>query len=113
MNLIDQNLTKLHKLCNTHKVLKLYVFGSIVSKNFNSKSDIDFLVDFTDIDLEDYVDNYFDLKFALEDLFKRKIDLLETKALKNPYLIKSIDASKRIIYGHWNQNMAIWYFKFY
>ncbi len=100
MNILERNSKNIKKLCATHNVAKLYAFGSITKGSFTSKSDIDFLVDFADIGLEDYADNYFDLKFALEDLFKRKIDLLETKALKNPYLIESIDASKRIIYGH-------------
>ena len=40
-----------------------------------------------------------DIRDSLEDLFNRKIDLLEEKALKNPYLKKSIDTSKELIYG--------------
>ena len=100
MDLLEKNSENIKKLCAAHYVSKLYAFGSILKGNFTSKSDIDFLVDFADIGLEDYADNYFDLKFALEDLFKRKIDLLEKKALTNPYLIESIDASKKEIYGH-------------
>ncbi len=100
MNLLEKNSEKIKRLCATHDVANLYAFGSIIKGNFTSESDIDFLVDFADICLEDYADNYFDLKFALEDLLKRKIDLLEIKALRNPYLIESINASKRKIYGH-------------
>jgi predicted nucleotidyltransferase len=37
--------------------------------------------------------------FVLEKLLKRQIDLLEDQAVKNPYLRKSIDSSKKIIYG--------------
>ena len=44
-------------------------------------------------------DNYFNLKFALQELFKRPIDLLESKAMKNPYIIRNIDNSKFLIYG--------------
>lgn len=38
-------------------------------------------------------------KFSLEDIFKRDIDLLEDKAIKNPYLRKTIDSSKQLNYG--------------
>jgi predicted nucleotidyltransferase len=99
MNLIEQNIKKLQKLCNKHSVNKLYIFGSVNTNQFNEKSDIDFLVTFNFIDLEQYADNYFNFKFSLEKLFKRKIDLLEEKAIKNPYLKKSIDNSKKLLYG--------------
>jgi len=99
MNLIDKNITKLTHLCNKHKVSKLYVFGSVINQKFRKESDLDFLVDFKKVGLNEYADNYFDFKFSLEDLFNRKIDLLEEKAIRNPYLKQSIDASKELIYG--------------
>ena len=81
-----------------HHVGKLFVFGSAVNDSMNSESDIDLLVSFKEIKLEDYADNYFDFKFSLEDLFKRDIDLLEEKAIKNPYLIQSINSAKQLVY---------------
>jgi predicted nucleotidyltransferase len=57
------------------------------------------LVDFHDIELYDYANNYFDLKASLESLFKREVDLLEDSAIKNPYLRQSIDSTKQLIYG--------------
>lgn len=99
MNVIDTNIDFIRDLCLKHKVYTLFVFGSVLTKNFKKSSDIDLLVDFKDVDLYDYADNYFDLKDALENIFKRKVDLLEDKAIKNPYLRQSIDSSKRLIYG--------------
>ncbi len=99
MNIIEKNIDKLEKLCVKHKVSKLYAFGSVLNNGFTSDSDIDFVVAFDEIDLEKYADNYFDFKFSLEDLFNRKIDLLEEKAIKNPFFKKSINNSKRLIYG--------------
>jgi hypothetical protein len=32
---------------------------------------------------------------------------LENKAIKNPYLRQSIEASKRLLYESWHQNLAI------
>jgi low affinity Fe/Cu permease len=45
------------------------------------------------------LNNYFNLKKSLENLLKRQIDLLEDKAVKNPYLRQSIDSSKQLLYG--------------
>jgi len=107
MELIEKNIKKINELCEKHNVSELYVFGSIVTPNFNKESDVDFLVDFDQIDVFNYADNYFDLKFALEYILKKKIDLLEKKALKNPYLKKSIDSSKKLIYGRRDKNLAV------
>ena len=99
MDLIERNIDKIRDLCLKHKVGRLFVFGSVLTNRFKNESDIDFIVDFKDIDLYDYADNYFGLKFSLENLFKREVDLLEDKAIKNPYLRQSIDSSKQLIYG--------------
>lgn len=99
MKMIDKNIDKVRALCLKHKVAKLFVFGSVITDSYKKDSDIDFVVDFSGIDLYDYADNYFDLKFSLEDLFKREVDLLEEKAIRNPYLRKSIDSTKQLVYG--------------
>jgi predicted nucleotidyltransferase len=77
----------------------LYAFGSILTDEFNSESDVDFIVDFQKLDVLDYGDNYYNLKFALENILKRSIDLLEEKAIKNPYFRKSVNQNKKLIYG--------------
>lgn len=94
-----KNKDIIRDLCLNHKVFKLFLFGSILTKKYDNNSDIDFLVDFKDVDLYDYADNYFDLKDALEKIFNHEVDLLEDKAIKNPYLRQSLDSSKRLIYG--------------
>lgn len=99
MNEVERNISIIRELCAKHKVGRLFVFGSVLTERFQSESDIDFIVDFTDVDLYDYADNYFDFKYSLENLFKREIDLLEDKAINNPYLRQSIDSSKHLIYG--------------
>ncbi len=99
MRIIDKNIDTIRALCNKHRVARLFVFGSILTDDFNKSSDIDLLVDFSGVDLFYYADNYFDLKTSLEKLLERQVDLLENKAIKNPYLRKSIDSSKLLIYG--------------
>jgi len=96
---LDNYTAKLRNLCQQNKVKTLYVFGSVLTDRFNDNSDIDLVVDIDSNDPFEYADNYFNLKFALQDLFKRPIDLLENKAIKNPFIRTNIDSSKYLIYA--------------
>lgn len=99
MNLIENHTKDILNLCKTHKVKSLYAFGSVLTDKFNNKSDVDLIVDFEKLDVLDYGDNYYDLKFSLENILKRKVDLLEEKAIKNPYFRKTLNQNKKLIYG--------------
>ncbi len=96
---LDQYLVSLKSLCKQNKVKTLYVFGSVLTDKFNEESDIDLVVDIDSNDPFDYADHYFNLKFALQDLLKRPVDLLENKAIKNPFIRNNIDKSKQLIYA--------------
>jgi len=99
MNIVEENIDQINTLCSKHKVAKMYVFGSVLTNRFEENSDIDFIVDFDDVELSGYADNYFDLKFALEKIFNRNVDILENKAIRNPFFRKSINSSKKLVYG--------------
>lgn len=100
MNSILKNqLDTIRSLCERYRVKTLYVFGSVLTPNFAPHSDIDLLIDFLDQDPLRYTTNYFQFKFELEKLFNRKIDLLEERALKNPYFIENINQRKQLLYG--------------
>jgi hypothetical protein len=96
---VDKAKKKIVALCQKHKVNKLFVFGSVLTPRFNDNSDIDLVVDFKRNDVEDYFNNFFDFKYSLEELFGRDVDLLEEQTIRNPYLKKSVDATKTLIYG--------------
>ena len=99
MNKLDTYTSDIIKLCETHRVKSLYAFGSVLTDSFNNESDIDLIVDFSNIEIEDYADNYFDFKFSLQDILKRPVDLLEEKAIKNPYFRQSINQKRQLVYG--------------
>ncbi|OWP85150.1 nucleotidyltransferase [Flavobacterium davisii] len=99
MNLLESHTTEIFNLCKAHKVKTLYAFGSVLTDKFNTESDIDLVVDFLPLDVLDYGDNYYDFKFSLENTFKRNVDLLEEKAIKNPYFLKTLNQHKKLIYG--------------
>lgn len=96
---LDNYNNSLKNLCQQNKVKTLYVFGSVLTDRFNDNSDIDLVVDIDSNDPFEYADNYFNLKFALQDLLKRPIDLLENKAIKNSFIRNNIDSSKFLIYA--------------
>lgn len=100
MGLIEMYKNQIQRLCESHKVKTLYSFGSVNTAKFTRDSDVDLMVDFKIEDPIEYTDNYFDLKFELEKMFNRQIDLLESKAIKNPFLRQSIDKTKVLVYGH-------------
>ena len=96
--IISERIEDLKNLCDTYNVKSMYVFGSVCTDNFNDQSDIDFLITFDSIPLDQYAENYFDLHYKLEDLFGRNIDLLTDRSLSNPYFIKSLEQTKQLIY---------------
>jgi hypothetical protein len=100
MSVIDQYSGDIRALCLQHKVRRLYAFGSVLTNQFKDISDIDLIVDFEPVDVRLYADNYFDLKFALEGIFRRPVDLLEEKAICNPYFREAVESQRQLVYGH-------------
>jgi len=105
---IKNNIDEIGRLCKKHHVMVLYIFGSALNESFNDKSDLDFLYEFDTkgIDFDnlpdadyDYADNFFELKFSLEKLLKRQIDLIEKRSFKNPYFNESVEKTKQLIYA--------------
>lgn len=93
-------LPEVTSLLKEHKVKRAYAFGSVVNGKFHSESDIDLLVTFEE-EPDPLIsgEHWWELYFKLQDLFKRNIDLLTEKELRNPYLIESINEQKTLIYG--------------
>ncbi len=91
---------ELSNLCNAYGVERLELFGSASRGDFDRKeSDLDFLVDFRDSHPLGAFDRYFGLKEDLERLFQRPIDLIEVKAINNPYFRQAVEKDKVLVYG--------------
>ena len=96
---LDSYKNRLIDLCRQNNVKSLYAFGSVLTNRFDKTSDIDLVVDIDSSNPLEYADSYFNLKFALQDLFKRPIDLLENKAIRNVFLRNEIDNTKQLVYA--------------
>lgn len=85
-------------ICKSLSVKRLYLVGSAVRDDFNDeKSDIDVLVEFEGMEKLFY--RYFDLKEKLESLLGRNVDIIQPKAVKNPYIQCNLERDKVAIYG--------------
>ena len=96
--MVKENREAINSLCKKHKVAKLYAFGSVLTTSFNEESDVDFLVDFKDNEIQNFATNFFTLKSSLEALFGREVDLIESEAISNPYFKEEIEETKKLVY---------------
>jgi predicted nucleotidyltransferase len=97
---ISQKRAEISRICQEHHVRRLEVFGSAArATDFDpATSDADFLVEF-EPETRRRLDAYFGVKEALEDLLQRSVDLVETGALKNPFVIASINRNREVVYA--------------
>lgn len=107
MNLIDKHKSQIIELCDNHKVKELYLFGSVLTDQFNESSDIDMLIQFNQVELLEYFDNYMDLKEKLEKVLNRQVDLVENQAIRNPIFRKVLDREKRLLYERKGAEMSV------
>ena len=99
MEEINEHIEQIKRLCDSNGVRSLFAFGSVTKNRLRPDSDIDLVVDIDDNNPLTYSDKYFDLKFNLEKIFGRKIDLLESRAIGNRFIRREIESTKLPIYG--------------
>ena len=98
--IIESHSAELANLCRRFHVRRLDLFGSAIGDNFEpTRSDVDLLVEFVPGVILSALDQYFGFKEALETLLDRPVDLIEASAVKNPYIWKSIEASRETLYA--------------
>ena len=85
-------------LCEKYCIIELSIFGSSIRDDFTPDSDVDMLVAFDEqskITLFDIMD----LEKEFSQLFKRKVDVVEKKSLKNPIRRNRILSTLEKIYA--------------
>ena len=96
---IAEHKAEIMEICLRYGVQRLELFGSAVEGCELPDSDLDFLVDFGSRPTPGYADAYFGLLEALEELFKRPVDLVVASAIRNPYFLESVRLSKTLLYA--------------
>src|SRR3972149_3357069 len=97
---IDDKRDELVAVCRKFGVLRLDLFGSAAGGSFDPRrSDLYFLVEFCPPRRTNAFHQFSGFQFALEELFGRKIDLVDPTAMRNPYFIESVNRSRRPLYA--------------
>ena len=73
--------------------------GSYARGDWGVGNDLDFLVEFLPLQAGEHFDAYFGLLEALGDLFQRPVDLVMTRAIKNPYFLKAVNQTRVVFYA--------------
>ena len=99
-SVIESKRSELAKICRRFHVRRLDLFGSASGGDFDPyRSDVDLLVEFgVGGDMMAFR-QYFGLREALATLFDRPVDLIVAPAVKNPYIWRSIQATRENLYA--------------
>jgi uncharacterized protein len=101
IDLIRDNLDKIHELCEQHHVQRLEVFGSAADGRYREgESDLDFIVEFEPMPTGGLARAFFGLLHALEDFFGLHVDMLTLRPEYgiNPYLLEEINRTRQVVY---------------
>ena len=101
--LVSEALPEIRALCKRYGVERMSLFGSATTENFSSEtSDVDFVVDFFDINKPGISDRYFDLIEGLEKTLRRHVDIVFENSMRNPIFREVVEKSKVLIYDSSN-----------
>jgi uncharacterized protein len=97
---LAQHQQGISAICQRYRIRQLDVFGSAArADDFKpDSSDADFLVEFSP-DVQPGLQSLFGAKVELEKLLGRGVDLVELGAVRNPYVLASINRSRESVYG--------------
>ena len=99
--LLREKIDELARVCHDFGVARLEVFGSAADESFDPhRSAVDLLVQFRpNVNLGPWLARYFDLREQLARLLGRNIDLVMISALKNPYFIREVNRTRKLLYA--------------
>jgi len=100
ISIIEDNEAALSEICSRFGVERLELFGSACTSEFDREhSDLDFLVEYpAGYDFGPWLSRLFELQAALSQLFGRRVDLLTTSALHNPWLRREAEKTRSVVY---------------
>ena len=97
---IPQHRSGISAICQRYRISRLEVFGSAARGNdFDpARSDADFLVEF-ESDARPDLNSFYGAKAELEKLLGRCVDLVEPGAVRNPFVLASINRHREPVYA--------------
>lgn len=95
---IDIPKDKIAEFCRKWQVKELAIFGSAIGDDFRHDSDVDVLVVFQDNAKRNLFD-HMKAEEELKEIFGRDVDLVEKKAIMNPFRRHHILSNHEVIYA--------------
>jgi uncharacterized protein len=97
---IQRQLAAIGQVCSQYGIARLEVFGSAArAVDFVEKSsDADFLVEFLP-STQPGLTEFFGAKADLEKILGRAVDLVQIKAVRNPFVLNSINQNRELVYA--------------
>ena len=97
---LENKLGAIAEVCVRHGVVRLDAFGSALRDDFRpDESDLDLLVEFGSMEPYARVDAYFGMLEELRALLGLEVDLVMAGAVKNPYIARDIERTRRMLYA--------------
>jgi predicted nucleotidyltransferase len=97
---IAQHRDEIAEICRRYQVRRLELFGSAARNDFDpQQSDLDFLVEFEPLGDGEHADAYFGLQESLSSLLSRPVDLVMSRAIRNPYFLQAIESTRTVLYA--------------
>ena len=99
-DILENKRQAIAEACVRHGVVRLDAFGSALRDEFRpDESDLDLLVEFGPMEPYARVDAYFGMLEELRALLGLEIDLVMAGAVKNPYIARDIERTRRMLYA--------------
>ena len=107
--LINNHLPAIRQLCARHRVRRLWVFGSVLTDDFTTDSDIDFLYEFDEASLtpDEELDLLLGMVDGLQRLLSRPVDFVWYGGLRNPFFKTEVEARKQLVYEQESEEVPV------
>ena len=98
---IAEHLERLRALCREYGVLRLEIFGSVCTPEFDpDRSDVNFLVEYPDdYDYGPWASRVEDLRVALATLPGREVDVVMTRVIRKRYFLQPVNEFRELLYA--------------
>ncbi|MBX3378461.1 MAG: nucleotidyltransferase domain-containing protein [Phycisphaeraceae bacterium] len=89
---------RLAEICRGFGIVECSVFGSAAGGDLARANDVDFLISLREGVALDF-DEYAALERELSELCGKPVDVINARFVRNPYLRRSIEQSRRVLYA--------------
>lgn len=89
---------RIRQFCQKWKIAELSLFGSALRDDFRPESDVDVLISFAK-DARWSLYDWLDMIDELRGIFGRNVDLLSSRALRNPFRREQVLSAREVLFA--------------